>query len=48
MLAGFLFSCIIEVNQLLTQWQFCQLDIAVINIVGLFFVGRYRVMRTVL
>ena len=38
-LAGFLFSCIIEISQLITQRGFCQLDDVVTNTVGAF-VGR--------
>lgn len=37
--AGFLFSCIIEISQLITQRGFCQLDDVVTNTVGAF-VGR--------
>lgn len=33
-LAGFLFSCIIEISQLITQRGFCQLDDVVTNTVG--------------
>ena len=32
--AGFLFSCIIEISQLITQRGFCQLDDVVTNTVG--------------
>ena len=34
--AGFLFFCIIEISQLITQWGFCQLDDVVTNTVGAF------------
>lgn len=34
--AGFLFSCIIEISQLITQRGFCQLDDVVTNTVGTF------------